>query len=69
MATRNYPCPVCGKKLKSTCGLTRHMNIYTSHQVLSIHMQPKQDTPIPREDENVSEYVGPHEDEELILEK
>ena len=32
-------------------------------------MQPKQDTPIPGDDENASENVGPHEDEESTLEE
>ena len=69
MATKNYPCPACGKKLKLTHGFTRYMNICTSHQVHLIHMQPKQDTPIPREDENASENIRPYEYEKLKLEK
>ena len=32
-------------------------------------MQPKQVTPIPKKDKNASKNIGPHEDEELILEK
>ena len=69
MATRNYSCTAYEKRLKSTHGLTKHINIYTSHQVLSIRMQPKQNTPIPEKDENASENVGPHENEESILEE
>ena len=69
MATKNYLCPVCRKKLKLIYRLTRHMNMCTSHQVFPIRMQPKQDTPIPGEDENASKNIRPHEDEKSILEK
>ncbi len=55
--------------MKSTYGLTRHMNTYTSQQVLLICMQPKQDTPIPGENENTSDNFGLHEDEKSILEE
>ena len=69
MAIRNYPCPICRKKLKLIHGLTRHMNTCTSHQVFLIHMQPKQNTAILREDENVPENIGPHQDKESTLEE
>ena len=45
------------------------MNTCTSHQIFPICMQLKQDTPILRKEENISENVGPHEDKELILEE
>ncbi len=66
MTTRNNPCPGCGKRMKLTYGLTRHMNTCTSQQDLSICMH-KQDTPIPRENDNASGNFGPHEDEESTL--
>ncbi len=43
------------------------MNTYTSQQVLPLRMQPKQDTPILGEDDNVSGNLEPHEDEESTL--
>ena len=55
--------------MKSTYGLTRHMNICTSQQVFPIHMQPKQNTLIPREDDNTSKNFGIYKDEESILEE
>ena len=47
------------------------MNTYTSQQVFSIRMQPKQleDTPILKADNNASENFGPHEDKESPLEE
>ncbi len=69
LSTRVHSCPRCGKRMKSTHRLTRHMNTYTKQQVLPIHMQPKQNTPIPGEDENTSDNFGLHEDEESILEE
>ncbi len=67
MATRNYPCPGCGKRMKSTQRLTRHMNTCMSQQVIPLLMQPKQDTPILGEDDNASGNLGLHEDEESTL--
>ncbi len=55
--------------MKSTYGLTRHMNTCTSQQVLPVRMQSKQHVPIPEEDDNASENFGPHEDEESPLEE
>ncbi len=55
--------------MKSTHGLTKHMNTCTNQQVLPIRMQPKQDKPIPGEDENTSDNFELHEDEESILEE
>ncbi len=55
--------------MKSTHELTRHMNTCISQKVFPIRMQPKQDTPIPGEDENTSDNFGLHEDEESILEE
>ncbi len=55
--------------MKLTHRLTRHMNICTSQQVLPIRMQLKQDTPIPKEDENTSDNFGLHGDEKSILEE
>ena len=45
------------------------MNSYTSQQVFPIHMQPKQNMPIPRENNNASENFKPHEDEKSTLEE
>ncbi len=69
MTTRNYPCPRCEKRMKSTYGLTRHMNTYASQQVLPLHMQPEQNNPILGEDDNTSGNLGSHEDEESTLEE
>ncbi len=55
--------------MKSTHGLTRHMNTCISQQVFPIRMQPKQDATILGEDENTSDNFGLHEDEEFILEE
>ena len=63
MATRYYPCSRCRKRLKLTHGLTRYMNIYTSHQVFPIHMKLEQNTPTPGEEVN----FRLHGDENLIL--
>ena len=52
--------------MKSTGGLTRHMNSCTSQiiqQVLPTRMQPEQDMPMPGEDDNASDNFGPYEDE------
>ncbi len=67
MATRNYPCPGYGKRMKSTHGLARHMNTCSSQQVLLLRMQPEQDTPILGEEDNTSGNLGPHDDEESTL--
>ncbi len=69
MASKNYSCPGCGKRMKSTYGLTRHMNTCISQQVLPIRMQPKQHAPIPGEEDNASGNFGPNEDGESPLEK
>ncbi len=69
LSTRVQSCPGCGKRMKWMHKLTRHMNTCTSQQVLPIRMQPKQDTLIPGEDENISDNFGLHEDEESILEE
>ena len=69
MATKNLLCLVYGKRLKLTHKLTRHINIYTSHQVLFIHIQLKQDILIQGKNENASKNVGSHEDEQLTLEE
>ena len=55
--------------MKSIHGLTRHINTCMSQQVLPIHMQPKQNTLIPREDDNASDNFGPYKDAESILEE
>ena len=57
--------------MKSTGGLTRHINLCTSqiiYQVLSTHMQPKQDMPMLGEDDNSSDNFGPYEHEGSTLE-
>ncbi len=45
------------------------MNTCTSQQILSICIQPKQDTPILGEDDNVSGNLGPYKDEQFIPEE
>ena len=65
MAIKNYLYPGYRKRLKSIYGHTRHMNMYTSHQVLPIRMQPQQNTPISGKKAN----FGPHEDEKSILQE
>ncbi len=52
--------------MKSTHGLTKHMNTYISQQDLPICMH-EQDTPIPGESDNASGNFGSHEDEKSIL--
>ncbi len=69
MATRNYLCPGYGKRMKSTHGLTKHKNIYTSHQVFSIYIQSKQNTPIPGENDNISGNFEPYKNEKSTLEE
>lgn len=64
MSTKVYAYPRCGKRMKLICGLIRHMNVYTSHiiqQVFQTRMQPKQDIPMPGEDDNISDYFMSHE--------
>ena len=56
LSTRVYSCSGCGKRMKSTSGLTKHMNACMSQfiqQVLLICMQSEHDTPTPGEDDDV----------------
>lgn len=69
MATGNYPCQACRKGIKLTYRLTRHINMCTSQQVFLIYMRLKQDEPILRENDNISENFGLHKNEEFILEE
>lgn len=55
--------------MKLTHKLTRHMNIYTSQQVFSIHIQPKQNILILKEDNNTSDNFASHENEKSTLKK
>ena len=69
LSTRVYPCLRCGKRIKLTGRLTRHMNLCTSQiiqQILLIRMQPKQDMPMPGEDNNLSDNFRPYKDERSI---
>ncbi len=68
MATKNYPYPGCGKRMKLTHGLTKNVNTCPSQQDLRIYMN-EQDIPILEEDDNASGNFGPHEDEESTLEE
>ena len=61
LSTRVHSCPEYGKRMKSTHELTRHMNMYTSQVILPIYMHPKQNMPIPGEDDNISENHWLHE--------
>ena len=63
MATKIYPCLAYGKKLNLAYKFERYMNMYMSYRVFLLCIQPKQDIPILRKDEN----FWPHEDEKLIL--
>ena len=65
MAIRNYPYPGYRKRLKSTHRLIKHINTCTSHQIFSIHIQPKQNTPILGKEA----HFGPHKNEKLTLEE
>ncbi len=67
MSTRVYSCPGYRKNIKSTHGLTRHINTCISQQVFSIYIQPKQNIPIPGKDDNTSRNFGPYEDEKSTL--
>ena len=64
LATRNYICPQCGKRIKLTSGLTRHLNAYTS---LPVHIQLNCDSLLLAEDDNASDYFMHHEEEEYLL--
>ena len=55
--------------MKLIYGLIRQINTCTSQQVLPIHIQPKQNTPILGKDNNVSENFRLCEDEKSILKK
>ena len=63
LSIRVHSYPRYGKSVKSTHGLASHMNMCASQQGLPIYMQPKQNTPIPGEDNNISENFGSHEDD------
>ena len=45
------------------------MNTYTSQQIFPICMQPKQNTPIPGEDNNASKSFGLYKDDKSTLEE
>ena len=64
LSTRVHSCSGCGKRMKLTYRLTRHMNTCTSHQVFPIHKQPKQDTPILEKDDNALENFVSYENDE-----
>ena len=71
LSTRVYPCSGCRKRIKSTGGLTKHMNLCTSQiiwQVFLTHMQPKRNMLMLEEDDNASDNFGPYEDEESLPE-
>lgn len=58
--------------MKSTSGLTSQMNTYISYtiqQIHPIHLQLKQDMPIPGQDNNVLDNFRPHKNEDFTLEK
>ena len=58
------------KRINSASGLTRHMHACISQIIqssLPIHIQPKQNTPMPGDDNDVSENFGPYEDKEFTL--
>ena len=67
MSTKVQSCQRCGKRRKLTFEPIRTINIYTSQQVFLLHMPPKQNMPIPEEDDNASENFGLHKDEKFIL--
>ncbi len=62
--TKNYPCPQCRKRMKSTSGLTRYRNACTS---LPLHIQSDQNTPMLVEDDDASDHFQHHEEEEYLL--
>ena len=64
MAARNFLCPGYRKRLKLTYGLTKYMNMYTSHQDFPIRIQLEQNIEIPKKEAN----FGPHDDEKSTLE-
>ena len=53
LARRNYMCPQYKKRMKSTSGLIRHLNAYTS---LLLHIQPDRNSPILAKKDDVSDY-------------
>ncbi len=69
MTSKNCLYVECGKKIKLTHGLTKHMNTCTSQQVFPIYMQLKQDTLIPREDDNALGNFRLNENEKSPLEE
>ncbi len=61
---RNYPCPQCGKKMKLTSGLTRHLNACIS---LLLCIQLDRNTPMLAEDNDVSDHFMHYKKEEYPL--
>lgn len=52
--------------MKLMNGVTSHINTYMSQiiqYIVSIHMQPKQDVLMSREDNTTSNSIGPYKDE------
>ena len=71
LSTRVYPCPGCGKRMKSTSRFTKYMNSCTSQiiqHVLLRHMQPEQYVSMPGKNDNASDKFRLYEDEESIPE-
>ena len=64
LATKNYTYPQYGKKMKSTSGLTRHLNAYTS---LPLHILPNRNSPMLAENDDASDYFMHQEEEEYPL--
>lgn len=58
-STRVYSCPRCEKKMKAI----------SVQQVFPIHMKPKQDTLMLKQDNDASENFGFYKDEKSTLEE
>ena len=61
LATKNYICRQCKKRMKSTSRLTRYLNTCTS---LLLHIQPNCNSQMLVEDDNALDYFMHYKEEE-----
>ena len=45
-SAKQYSCPKCGKEIKSTSGLKRHLNVYTKEIPQTAHLHKLHDDPV-----------------------
>ena len=46
LSAKHYSCPRCGKGIKSTSGLTRHLNACTKEVLQTAHLHKLYDDPV-----------------------